>query len=405
MKKKIYYTGAAAVVILMMFAAYYTFRFVIPTRLVPGQFETAAVGTGPVMRTLEAQGSVVPENEVLLRSTTGGVIERILNSPGSHVKAGEVILLLDSENLQKEIENAEDQLAVMRNNLRKNRLNARSTRVDLDYNVETRKLKIASIKSELADQEELLEVGGISPARIAKTRQELVMAEKELETIQQKNSIRLQQLDAEEEGLQLQIRMKEKEIEDKKESLREMIIKAPSAGIVLNIYGKEGEKFNPGELLVQMSDMTSFKISASIDEQYADVVKTGGRVYAWVDNEALPGQIGRVLPVIENNKVNFEVFLEESSNPSLIPNLKIELNVVTSSRDSVLRVPRSQAFDHSERQNMFVVNGNKALRREVITGLKGTEYIEILSGLQEGDRVITSDVSSFRHMKEIEIEN
>lgn len=405
MKKIIYYTSIFAVALLIIFAAYYTFRYVIPTRLTEGDFEKAIVNYGEVIRTIDAEGIVEPENEVLLRSASGGVIKKIVTVPGSHVRPGEIILMMDTEPVEKEIENAEDQLEVMKNDLRKNRLNARATRVDLDYNVEMKKLKIASIESDLSDEEQLLEVGGISPAKIAKTRQELVFAQKELETILEKNSIRLKQLEAEEEGLLLQIEIREKELERKREILGEMIIRAPSSGIVLNIFGKEGEKFNTGDLLVQMSNMNSFKITGSLDESFADVVKTGGKVFAQLDNKHMPGQIGRVKPVIENNRINFDVFLEENNNPNLIPNMKVKLEVVTAQRDSVLRIKKGPAIDGSGMQNIFIVKTNKAIREEAEIGLVGADYVEIINGAGAGDEMIISDVSSFRHMKEVEIEN
>jgi HlyD family secretion protein len=267
-----------------------------------------------------------------------------------------------------------------------------------------KKLKIASIKSDLADEEQLLEVGGISPAKIAKTKQELVFAEKELETILEKNSIRLKQLEAEEQGLLLQIEIKEKELENKKKILNQMILRSPSAGLVLNIFGKEGEKFRNGDVLVQVSNMNSFKISARIAEDYADMVKTGGTVFAIIDEEKLPGQIGRVKPVVENNQVSFDVFLENNNHPKLIPNMKVKLEVVTAMRDSVLRVHVGDAFQSQGSCNIFVIEDNKAIRREGKLGLRGSEYVEILEGAKEGETVITSDISPFRHMKEVEIE-
>jgi HlyD family secretion protein len=54
---------------------------------------------------------------------------------------------------------------------------------------------------------------------------------------------------------------------------------------------------------------------------------------------------------------------------------------------------------------VFVIKSGMAVRQSITTGLIGTEYIEILSGLQAGDRVITSDVSPFRHKKEIVFED
>jgi len=404
-KKTISYFLGVLLILLIISFIYLTFSYFAPKSIVPGGFITGIADYGPVSRTADAQGVIVPENEVFLRAFSGGVIKKIIKSPGSHIKAGEVILQMDTEQMEKDVENATDQLNVMKNNLSKNRLNARGTKVDLEYNLELKKLKLTSLKSDLTDQEQLLEVGGISPAKIEKTRQEIVIASMELETAQQKKTIQLNQLEADEDGLLLQIAMKEKEIEEKKEAITKMTIRTPSAGIVLNIYGKEGEKINSGELLVQISNMTSFKINASIGEDFADIVKTGGDVTAKINKDFLPGKIGRVLPVIENNKVNFEVFLGESSHPDLIPNMKVDLKVTIASRDSVLRIPNGQAFTDTEKQYAFVVEEGKAIRKEIITGLKGTNYMEIISGVNAGEQLILSDISSFRHMKEVDIEN
>ena len=79
MKRTIYFTGIIVVGLILIIAAYYTFRFVIPTRLSEGDFETYRVEYGDVINTIKAQGIVEPENEVLLRSASGGVIKRILN--------------------------------------------------------------------------------------------------------------------------------------------------------------------------------------------------------------------------------------------------------------------------------------------------------------------------------------
>ena len=395
------------IIILLLISAsvFLSVRYFIPRSIVPGGFLSGVADTGMVVRTVDAQGIIVPENEVFLRAYSSAVIKRIVKSPGSHIQAGDVILLMETEQIVKEVETAEDQLEVMRNNLSKNRLNARSSKVDLEYNLELKKLKITSLKSDLTDQEQLLEVGGISPARIEKTKQELVIADMELETAQQKKAIQLKQMEADEEGLLLQIAMKEKDIEEKKETLSKMTVRTPSAGIVLNIYGNEGEKINGGELLAQISNMTSFKVNASIAEDYADMVKTGGEVLVSVNEDFLPGKIGRVLPVIENNKVNFEIFLAQNSHPDLIPNMKVDIKVIVARKDNVLRVHNGQAFDNTEKQNVFVLKGNKAIRKEVITGLKGSDYIEIISGINAGDIIILSDISSFRHMKEVDIEN
>ena len=159
----------------------------------------------------------------------------------------------------------------------------------------------------------MLEVGGISPAKFEKTKQELTLAEKDLETLQAKNSIRLQQLATDEKGLKLQIEIQKKQLDQKKELLKKMAIRAPSSGIILEINGKEGEKINTDRLLVRMSDLTTFKLSASIEDIHAEVTKTGRDVYAVVDGEYLTGKIGTVSPTINDHKIEFDVFLDQSN--------------------------------------------------------------------------------------------
>jgi HlyD family secretion protein len=403
MKKKInfivYATGAIVLVLVLI----YIFRFVLPVHLSKKDIKTAIVDRGTVMRTIPAKGIVEPENEVLLRSAANSVIKKIVKVPGSHVKAGEVIVIIDQDPLLKDIEKLEDQIAVKKNNLRKNHLNARSIRIDLDYNVEMKKLKISSIKAELADQKQLLEVGGISPARHDQTKQELVIAEKDLDMLLEKNSIRLKQLDTEEEGLQLQIQIEEKELENKNEILREMSIRAPSSGIVLNTYGKEGEKVSAGQVLVMMSDLSSYKISGSVEEEYAEFIKTGRGVIVKLDRDTLHGKVGNIMPVIENSKVSFDVFLNENSHKKLIPNMKIDIQVVRARHDSVLRIQNGGAFDDSRNQMAFFIESNKAFRKEIVTGIKDDKFVEIVSGAKEGDELIISDVSAYRHNIEIDI--
>lgn len=395
----------AIILVMVLVIAFVIYRFFLPTALSPGEFETTVVSRGTVIESIAAEGVVEPGSEVLILSPASSIITRIAREAGSHVNAHEPVLYLDPTPIREDIERIQDQLQVKQNDLRKNRLNARSIKVDLDYNVEVKNLTIASLKSELVDQEQLLEVGGISPARYEKTKQELALAEKDLEMIMEKNSIRLQQLETEEEGLLLQIQIQEKELASKVELLDKMVVRAPSSGIVLSINAKEGEKVNTDRLLVTMSDLSSFKIKATINDEYSGMVKTGKEVIALIDHEMLSGKVGNIHPVIVDNKLLFDVFLEESHHEKLISNMRVDLQVVNARKDSVLRIENGPAFNKNEIQEIFVIKDQMAIRQEIVTGLKGNDFMEVISGVEEGDHLIASDISSFKHMKEVEIED
>lgn len=376
-------------------AAFFLYpKYNITRALKAGSFKTETIKRGTVISSIKASGLVESESEVLILSPAQSIIKQVFKEPGSWVDKGELILQLDKENVVDEIDRITDQLEMKRNSLEKTQLNAQSTRLDLDYNEEVKKLRIISLKSTLADQQQLLEVGGISPARIEKTKQEIVLAEKDLETLTKKNSIRLKQLAADQKGLLLQIKAQKKTLTDKKQLLQKMDIKAPSAGIILAVLGNEGVRVDMNKTVVRMSDLTAFKVIGSIDEKFAKQLKTGNRVFVKIDNDDLEGRVGNITPMVENKKVQFNVHLKEKSHPKLIANQNVEVHIINSHKENVLRIKKTPAFEKGHRHNVFVEKGNEAIKTEIILGTIGNNFCEIISGVNEGDKIIVKGINS-----------
>jgi HlyD family secretion protein len=352
------------------------------------QDNTSIVDRGQVFIPVDAAGVVEPENEVIILSPQNSIVRKINKEPGSRVKKGEVIIELDDKQTRDEIEQITDQLEVKSNSLERSRLEGQMARIDLDYNVEVKKLRITSIKAQLADEEQLLNVGGISSAKIDETKQNLVLAEKDLAMVQKKNAIRLKQMKTEEDGLNLQIEIQQKQLADKTEMLGKLNIKAPSDGIILSISGKEGERVGPDKMLIVLSDLTTFKIKGRADEKFSDFVKTGNPVFVWADSERLAGIIGTVAPTLADNKIQFNVHLELNSNPKLIPNQTVRLQVLKSVKNKVLRISANNDFKANSEQTIYVLDSGKVVARTVQFGMKGSEYIEVISGLHEGEKVM-----------------
>ncbi len=354
-------------------------------------YQTSVVDRGKVIIPLDATGIVEPENEVILLSPLTSIIRKIRKEPGSRVKKGEVIIELDPEPTRAEIDQISDQLEVKSNSLERSKQEGQMARIDLDYNVEVKKLKITSTKAELADEEQLLSVGGISSAKIEETKQNLVLAEKDLDVVQKKNAIRIKQMKTEETGLDLQIEIQKKQLTEMIGILGKLDIKAPSDGIILTISGKEGEKVGNDKMLISMSDLTTFKIRGLIDEKLSEQVKTGNPVIVLSDNEQLAGTIGNVTPTVAENKIQFNVHLENSNNPKLIPNKTVKILVLKSLKNDVLRISANNNFKANSEQTVYILDSGKVVSRIVTFGIKGNEYQEVISGLNEGEKVILSD--------------
>lgn len=390
-KKRLLILGLILSVLIILFIF---FRISgIPLSLSDGRsdYQTSVVDRGEVFMAIEGIGVVEPESEVLLLSPSNSIIKKINKEPGSRVRQGEVIIELDDKPTLAEIEQINDQLEVKCNSLERSRLEGQMARIDLDYNVEVKKLKIASIKAQLADEEQLLSVGGISSAKLDETKQNLVLSEKDLDMVLKKNAIRLKQMKTEENGLNLQIEIQQKQLADKQELLGKLKMKAPSNGIILAIAGKEGEKVGNDKMLISMSDLSSFKIKGSIDEKYSDHIKTGNTVYVFPENEKLVGTIGNITPAVADNKIQFNVHLDTLSSSMLKPNQSVQLQVLTSVKNEVLRISANNDFKNNSKRTVYVLDSGKIISREVTFGMKGSEYQEVISGLNEGENVILSN--------------
>jgi len=361
-----------------------------PGKLNEGKSKTEVVERGKVASITKATGVVESENEVLVLSPATSTIKKILKEPGDYVERGEIILQLNAESVEESIERMKNQLEVRKNNLEKTQLNAQSAKLDQDYNEEVKRLRLESLKSQLTDQEQLLEVGGISPSRLDQTKQDITLAEKDLNMLVEKNTIRLKQLEADEKGLMLQIKIDEKSLADNIELLSKMNVKAPSSGIILNITGNVGQRINADATLIRMSDLSSFKLIGSIDEQLASQLKTGASVTVILEDEKLQGQIGSITPMVENNKVQFNVHLKQSNHPKLIANQTVEILINNNEKDNVLRIKKQPAFEKGKIQKVTVKKDGKTTQKEITLGIIGNDYCEVLSGLEEGDVIMTN---------------
>ena len=403
--KKQRFTILIPIGILMIISVIFISRRLMPQAINLKDCIIISADKGDIYQVIPATGTVEAENEVLIRSPYPSIVKQILKEPGSKVQQGDIILVLEDGPIKEEISKINDLLELKRNTLEKNRLSEVSTTVDLNYSEEVKKLNITSLRSQLADESQLLEVGGISPAKIEKTKEEIALAEKDLVMLKQKNGIRVKQLKAEEAGLVLEINMQQKELTDKMRIMGQMHLTAPSSGIVLSITNKVGEKVNTDNVLIRMSDLSTFKISGSAEDKLAENIKTGRKVFAIVDNERLRGTIGIVNPMIENGKVQFNVHLEENNHPKLLSNQKIVLWVVGNEAENAIRIKNLSLFEKESLNALYILDNGSAIRREITTGIKNPDYIQVLSGVEEGEKIIIPKrgLSAFRNEQSVVI--
>ena len=113
--------------------------------------------------------------------------------------------------------------------------------------------------------------------------------------------------------------------------------------------------------------------------------------------------VSRVVPAIQNGLVTLSVSLRENNHARLRSNLRVEVDLVTDRRAHTLRVAKGSFGGSEGAIDVFVVAGERAVKRRVRLGVASAERTEVLDGLAEGDEVILNDMSQHAHLDHIRI--
>lgn len=109
------------------------------------------------------------------------------------------------------------------------------------------------------------------------------------------------------------------------------------------------------------------------------------------------------MPEIQNGTVKLIVSLEQANHPLLRHKLRVDINIITDQKANSLIVDAGPAINGKGRQEIFVLENGKAIKKTIDIGLGDTKVMEIIHGAKVGDQLIISDVSRFKHLSSFRV--
>jgi HlyD family secretion protein len=404
-RKKKKRTLIIAVIVVLIIGAVLAMRAYIKPSISKAEITSAIAETGSIENTINANGEVLPEFEEILTSPINAAVRNVLMDAGTKVKAGQSILTLDKSAAQTEFDKLGFQIESKENEIRKLKLDLEKSFYDIKSNNSIKQLRISNFKDAVSSAQRLFKAGGGTKEDIEQAELNLKVAE--LEKQQLENEIRSKQqtmkIEIREAEIALAIQRNDQLAFKRKLDLANVI--ATRDGVVTWVNKNIGASIKEGESLARIANLSSYKVAGSISDTQLDQLRNGMPAIIRINEQQLRGTVSSISPAVSNSIVSFEVQLDEKNSKLLRPNLKADVFLITDTRSKVLRVPNGPAFKGSNLQQIFVLKGGKAIRREVKTGLSNFDYIEIISGVKEGEQVITSDLSKYEYAKEIVIED
>ncbi len=382
---------------------------------------------------VSASGKIRPQRSVNVSAETMGKVVGLAVNEGDQVQAGQFLLQIDPRNLQTQVNRTGASLAAAQSQLAETRASVDNARTNLKQ-----------AQGNLERQKELIKAG-LTP------RETVDRAENDVK-------LRLSDLAQREQSVKTQetrIRQEEANVENAQFDLNKVRLVSPIAGIVTRRNIEEGETVvvgtmnNAGTVLLTIADLSVIETEVEVDETDIPFIKLGQPAAVTIDAFPDTTFVGKVTEVGNSaiqaagagsatRATNFKVVVTlEGTVPDVRPGFTCTAVITTATRQKAVsipiqattvremvvnadgslvraaptqgRAPSKRATVTAELQpgqtrkeieGAFVVAAGKAVFTPIKSGITGEKFFEVLSGLKEGDEVITGPFTSVRSLKD-----
>jgi multidrug efflux pump subunit AcrA (membrane-fusion protein) len=364
-----------------------------------------SVRRGEFVRTVGAPGSLVPEQIRWISALTPARVERILAQPGDSVQAETVLLELSNPDVQiqaldaqQQLTAAEAQLVNLRTQLESQRLTQEALVVQA--RTTNKEAQRTALVAETLAVKELA-----SPFELSRARDQAEEASTRLRIEEQ----RLGLLNG---SLAPQLRVQEEQVgrlraigAHRQNEVRGLQVRAGERGVLQELPLQLGQWVTPGMVLARVVQPSRLKAVLRIPETQATEVQIGQQATIDTHNGLVRGRVIRIDPASQGGAVGVEVVLDGDLPPGARPELSVDGTIEIDRLSAVLHVGRPTYVRPDNTIQLFklVDGGDAAVRVAVKVGKVSFNGIEIVAGLEAGDRVIISDMSRWDSFERVRL--
>lgn len=364
----------------------------------------STVDEGPLETTAPASGRVVPAHEEIINSPVTTRLIKVFAQPGDTVSEGMPLLMLDLQEEETALDKLIDARNIRQQELIQLQLNNRTMLSDLEMQIKVSEMNINRLRIEVDNERRLDSLGSGTGDRVRQAETAYAEGRLQLEQLRTKLANERLRAAAAEHVQQLNVNSADKDIALKRNTLHRGQIPAPMDGVLTYIATDLGSRIGADEKVAVVSNLTSFKVIGEVAESYSNRVDIGSRVGVRFANQQIEGTVTNITPQAKQGLISFVVSLDEPGHERLRSGQRTELNIVYGYKDKVTRLRSGAFFKGAGDYSLFVLDGDNTLvKRAVRIGDSNREYVEVLSGLRPGDRVVTSDMEPFKNKGKLKI--
>jgi HlyD family secretion protein len=354
---------------------------------------TDTVVRGPLVVEVQGPGTLVPEEVRWLSAPTAARVEEIRARPGTVVKAGDVLVVLGSPEVEMQSLEAQRQLAAAEASLA-------SVAASRSGEVLAQQSALASLRSELAEarrraaaDEALARRGFLAQLDMARSAGAVDSLESRVRFEQERLATQSRGIRPERDALRAQVQRLGAIAAFRARQVEALQVKAGIDGVLQEVPLQLGQAVAAGALLARVARPDRLQAEVRIPETQAKDVLPGLLARVDTRNGIAAGKVTQVDPAAQGGTVRIRIAFEGELPQGARPDLGVDATIEIARVPGTLLVDRPVGASPGSQGTIFAVRGDEALRVPVQYGRASTRAIEVVAGLAEGDRVILSDMN------------
>lgn len=363
------------------------------------------VQEGPMVFEVRGSGSLQPVEVRWITAAVPGRVERVRLLPGSEVNPGDVLLELANPQLAQEAEDARWQLRAAEAELASARARLETGLLDLRASLAASKSGQGNARLALEAAETLAREGLVSRQELARAKSLHEEQDTRLEIEQRRLAIGSQAQKAQLAPFEAKVAQARALARLKESQVAGLQVRAGLKGVLQQLPVQPGQQLQAGAVLAKVADPLRLKAELKVSEMQAKDLLPGQPVKIDTRNGLVPGKVIRVDPAVQNGTVTVDAALEGPLPKGARPDLSVEGVVEIDRVDRARFVGRPVQAQSQSAATVFRLDpaGKEAARVKVRYGRGSVSRLEVLEGLQPGDRILLSDTSSFDGLDRIRL--
>jgi HlyD family secretion protein len=332
---------------------------------------------------------------VYLDAVEGGQVDKKLVEDGAQVTQGQLLAVLSNAELQLSTLEKQAEVEQQLNNMRSQELALVNTHNDNLRDLNQAENELAKARRQYDLYKSLADRGFVAMKTFNDTKDDLEYQTKRLQilkqSISQNESLQTSQLG--------QLRSAASSLNSSmsvaRNSLGQLNIRAPVTGQLSGFDIQLGQSLQQGERIGQIDSAGGDKLQADVDEYYLGRVAVGQMATADIDGKTYRLKVAKVYPQVRNGEFQIDLLFIGAEPASMQRGQTVQAKLTIGDSSKALMIPNGAFFNDTGGNWIFVVDkgGDSATKRPVQLGRRNSDFIEVLSGLKPGDRVITSSYS------------